>query len=688
MQTLPTPRDNAFNEAKTIARDNGQMGVYEQLVVQYTNPQGEWGHNNIRDLVTLFHMSGQTNEQIYNILYNMGVEKEKAYAAIQEYLPQKNTNEMSVKEQLDFTGQTRSLVDAMDNFKSADNANYNADAVIRTCEAYMNTNKDGFAPSQLAGMAKRMISDLNQFDFIPAVKECINGIEQILIENIMGIEVDSAYSDIANGSQSGMHNGVIDRLKVLKQMNEEDIRKNIIGDDTKEFSTWVPRIHMMLERAEVILGKDEPKEPTLSEKFNLKGKLKAIIEKANVLKTDNSELAVQNIKSICENYLKELYDSSKVSEAQTAAGVLTALAQFEWLDTIKESTKEIYDFLQENYMSFEVGAMITNLQHNNNSSFYSGAIQKLSEIKSLSESEIREQVKYGLESFTWVPQIKYLVETCNSLDGNISNDNNGIITRKYSPVVEHEDSTYFYLSGGVYGIKEHEITAVDPKTMGALFLTLIAVTENFKFNPGSLTYYKAGNAIEYNLSESGVTFKYNHNVIDIKESNDIRNFLLSNGSFRMNETSELDMVVKAYENAASFVELDFVDSISSRTKQGLTTNVIRLGESIYINNINTGMQMNEMIKADSAIQAIELVKEYVNFDISASVFDLLEGEQKEIAIVEAKRNSLFDKIQFLKESRSRIGSLDLKNPEVAEADQLLVEEISKWQGELNNLTEV
>jgi hypothetical protein len=165
MLILPTPRDNAFNEAKTIARDSGKMDIYESLVIQYTNPQGEWGQNNIRDLVTLFHMSGQTNEQIYNILYNMGVDKERAYSAIQTYLPQNNTNEMSVKEQLDFTDKVRNLVDAMNAFKTDDSANYNADNVIRTCESYINTTKDGFSPSQLAGMGKRIISDLNQFDF-------------------------------------------------------------------------------------------------------------------------------------------------------------------------------------------------------------------------------------------------------------------------------------------------------------------------------------------------------------------------------------------------------------------------------------------------------------------------------------------------------------------------------------------
>lgn len=681
---LPTPRDNAFNKAKELARNTGKMDVYESLVIQYTNPQGEWGNNNIRDIITLFHMSGQSDEQIYNILYNMGVEKETAYSAIQQYLPQKNTSEMNVKEQLDFTDKLRNLVDAMNKFKTDDSANYNADAVIRTCESYMSTNKDGATPSILAGMGKRIVSDLNQYDFIPAVKECINGIESSLYENIMGIEIDSAHNELANSAQAGIFSSAINRLKALKEMNEEEIRSNI-NNEMGEFSSWVPRVHTLLERAEVIIGKED-KVMTLSEQFNLKGKLKIIIEKANSIKSENSAVAVNGIKGICESYLKELYGNSHVSEATIAGNVVTALKQFEWLDSIKESNQEIISFLQENYMSFEVDLALRNLQKTSNSTFYEGAVKKLSQIKSLTESEIRESLKYEMDSLTWVPQIKYLVETVNALEGNISEDKNAKITRLYSPIVEHDGSTYFYLSGNVYGINEGEITTIDPRTMGALYLTLIAVTENFKFSSNSMTYYKGANIINFTLTNEGVEFKFNNDIVKIKESNDIRNFLLSNGSFRMNETSELDMIVKAFENASNFVELDFVNSITSRNNSGLTTNVIRIGESIYINKVNTHHRVNEMIKADSATSAIEMVKEFVNYDISASLFDLLQGEQRQHALEEAKRNQLFDRIQFLQEQRSNIASLNSDNVNLKAADQLLVEEVTKYQNELNAMS--
>lgn len=174
--SILSARESAFNDAKALAKQNNKSDLYESLVVQYTNPNGEWGRNNLRDLVMLFHMSGHSPEKIYNILYTMGVEKQEAYFATQTYIPQNNTISMTVnvKEQLDFTDKLRNLIDKMNEHKTDDSANYNQDAVIGVCEAYLSTDKSNLSISQIAEMAKRLVSDLNRFDFITPVRECIN----------------------------------------------------------------------------------------------------------------------------------------------------------------------------------------------------------------------------------------------------------------------------------------------------------------------------------------------------------------------------------------------------------------------------------------------------------------------------------------------------------------------------------
>jgi hypothetical protein len=471
-------------------------------------------------------------------------------------------------------------------------------------------------------------------------------------------------------------------------MNESEIRNNV-NSELRIFESWIPEVGTVLENAQMIEGVDKVnKTKTLSERFNLKGRLKEISENADSMKTDNSLFTMNNVKSICEKYISRIYSQDKsITESQLAVNAITELSQFEWLGFVKESINNIGEFLKENYMSFEVEWALKDLQKNNNRSFYSPAISKLQSIKGLNESEIRENIKYAFDELTWVPHVKRLVETVNALEGNLSNDTEAIVEKKFSPVLEKDGTVYFYLSGAVYGLNENNITMIDPKTMGALYLTLIAVTENFKFGTGTLTRYKGKNVISFELNESGTAFKFNGEVIPVKESNDIRNFLLANGSVKINETSELQMLVKAYENINSFVELDFVQSVASRTKKGVTANVIRVGENVYINRINPAMRMNEMLKAESATEAITLVKEHVNYDISSSLVDLLEGEQKIAAELSAKRDSMFDRIQFLKEQRSKLSIMkNTSNVQVLEeADRLLISEIEKWQTALNEL---
>jgi hypothetical protein len=682
---LPNLRDIAFEDAKRITKDKNKE-LYESLVIQYTNPQHEWGKNNIRDLIVLYHQSGLNREKIYNILYNMGVEKDVAYNAIETYLPQNNNIKMNVDEKLDFTSNVRSLIDSMNSLRTADSVNYNIDGVVATCESYININKQNMTVSDFAGTAKRLVGNLNQYDYIPSVKECIQTIENALHEKVMSIEVDSLHNTLSNSNNKGVYSNAIDRINTLRNMSESDVRKNM-PTELGSFKVWVPQIKTLLEKLNVIEGITEEVDNSLSSRFKLKNRISTLSEKVSSIETENSKFVSNNIKAICEKYSNKLYgNKDAISESAIAFNFISELAPFNWLEIVKESIESIVSFANENFMSFEVDSVLKKLQSNKSTNMYATAIDTLSEIKNLSESEIRESIKYKINGLNWVPEVKYLIEKLNTIENNLSDNTEASIVRKYSPIVENSNGVCFYLSGTTYAINENELVPINPYDLGALYLTLIAVTENFTFGTGRMTYYKGNNVVEFSLNESGsADFKFNGKVVDIKESNDIRNFLLSNGSFRISDTSELDMVTKAYENINSFVELDFVSSINSRQYKDLTVNAIRLGENVYINRINPSSGVNEMIKTTSAIEAIDLVKEYINYDIKSKITDLLEGELKESAILEEKRNQLFDRIQFLKEQRSKISETGVINEGLKSADNLLVSEISKYEKELNNV---
>lgn len=681
-------REDAFVVAKDLARDNDYNDLYESLVLQYTNPKGEWGRNNIRDLVMLFHMSGHSPEKIYNILYTMGIEKQTAYDAIKTYIPQNNTLSMAikVKENLDFTNNLRDLVDSMNEYKTADSSNYNADTVISLCEEYLNTNKENLSVNQVATLAKTLVSNLKPYDFSTSVKECIDIIEKALFENSMSVSVSLLKDTLNRGNHNGAFSNILDRISSLETMNESEIKLNIENElgQFKELSSDVKFVLESIATEEEAEAAEDSL--TLSERFNLKGRLKAIIEAAKEQRTESSAFTMDSVSTICEKYINKLYTEKHVSESTHAGNLISELSQFDWLNFVRESASSIKEFLNENYMSFELKWALNELNLNSNKKFYSEAISKFDNLKDQSEEEIREAIKYGMDSLTWVPYVQRLQKTLSVLEGSLSSNTEAALVKRYSPVIENDGKYYFYLSGNVFQLNENELTLVDPKSLSSLFLTMIAVTENFKFSGGSLTRFKGNNRITFELNENGKTFKFNSTPVEVNESNDIRNFLLGVNAVKINETSELDMIVKAYENIESFVELDFVQSVVSRNNSNVV-NVLRLNENIYINIVNSKNMINEMHKAETANDAIQLVKEYINYDISGSLTDLLEGEAKEAAEIASKRESLFDRIQFLKEQRSKLSFVknSSNNDAINEADLLLVSEIKKWESELSDL---
>lgn len=144
----------------------------------------------------------------------------------------------------------------------------------------------------------------------------------------------------------------------------------------------------------------------------------------------------------------------------------------------------------------------------------------------------------------------------------------------------------------------------------------------------------------------------------------------------------MDMVVAAYESADKFVELDFVQSIQPRNAKGVVANIMRIGENVYINKINTSMNVNEFAKAENATKAVQIIKEFVGYDISNTIEDLLAEDVIATRALNVKKNDLLDKISFLKEQKSMLSQQDALNESIAGANKLITEEIEKFQKSL------
>ena len=99
------------------------------------------------------------------------------------------------------------------------------------------------------------------------------------------------------------------------------------------------------------------------------------------------------------------------------------------------------------------------------------------------------------------------------------------------------------------------------------------------------------------------------------------------------------------------------------------------------------MKLNEMIKINTATETVDIVKEFINFDISPILSEKLIAENNEKAIEESKRKDLTDSISFLEEKKSEVEAAIKKlgeTEELTEALNLLAEELKGKEKELAN----
>ncbi len=422
---------------------------------------------------------------------------------------------------------------------------------------------------------------------------------------------------------------------------------------------------------------------TIQEKLDLRGKIEKLHEEISSFKTRNQDY-VTSIKNICERYLKDC-DTHHPSTFTRA--MISELNNYNWMSPVESFVSSVEKSMADNTISVQVNEAYTTLFNNPQAKFYANAITELGNVRNKSEEELRAELAYGMNEHFWIPQVKAIVESIESLNGKMTSTSDGIVTKKYSPILETKDGLAVHISGKIYAINEHTIEEL-VYTMPELYLTMIAVEENCTFVDGNtLSYSKGSHLFEFSNGEEGTVFKHNDKLVEFKDESQLRTYLAHCGAFTINEANTMNMLAVAYNHVADFVELDFVQSIKSPIHEGVEVNVVTLGDNVFINRINPSMNVNEMVKVESGNKAVELVKEYVNYDISLSVKGLLEGEAKVEAQFEEAKTKIVDKINFLKEKKAEIMDKDQELDAIKEAAAMIQGEINKAESELNKLVD-
>ena len=364
-----------------------------------------------------------------------------------------------------------------------------------------------------------------------------------------------------------------------------------------------------------------------------------------------------------------------------ARNLYTRLSQNTWLNPISELREYIMESYNNSKWYFRISESIerTGMQKGK-------LIESLNSdlVSLLNESDVKSKFAIIAARHPWSMDTKAIVNEMNAEDQKVASTANGKVVKILSPVLESENGLTFQLHGKNYtydGKTITEATVTDPR-----FFDVSEGLKMFSRNGDILSLYgDNGKTLEYNITEGtllmGKINLSNVSIIELKES-----LLATNFSGYRNQWQN-DKICKFFESVDLVCELDDFTTIQNQEFTDVFLTMIGVQEGIYINKVNPGMRLNEMIKLNTATETVDIVKEFINFDISPILSERLLAENNEKAIKESKRKDLTDSLSFLEEKKLEVKAAIKvlgETEELSEALDLLDEELRGKEKELAN----
>lgn len=247
---------------------------------------------------------------------------------------------------------------------------------------------------------------------------------------------------------------------------------------------------------------------------------------------------------------------------------------------------------------------------------------------------------------------------------------------KLSPLFAINNGHIFHSNGKNFSIVNDVIE--EAETVPAEFAALVQALKTFTITESEIIWHKGITKISYNLNEN----KYFVGKTEIATTDTLKNFLFAAGIIRIEETNLANSFSYLAENISKIISIDFVESI----KEGnISIDVLRAGDNIYISRINEANRIYKFFKANNANSALEYIAEQTGVNHLDLIADLLEGAAAESASIRAEIFEKRDLIAFLKENKEKLANADRSIFEIKEANNLINEEIIKFETEIKEL---
>jgi len=394
-------------------------------------------------------------------------------------------------------------------------------------------------------------------------------------------------------------------------------------------------------------------------------------------------------KGVEQNRARHIATASTLSEAKTQIAdsyllgriailesAMKELNSYSWMPQIKTFITEGQAFIKANQTYILIESVIRDLELDRNKAYYTKAINSLREASNAENPTFA--VVEGLETEVWIPIVKRLYEYCSSQKGEVNGQNPNFKVQKiYSPIEVIDENTFaFYSSGKFLEIKGNTISE-SAFAGNNDFNSLVKITESAKFGDNQMRMYPNPNSV------LDITFGETPKVTlngQVVESTSLATQLVTSGFVRFNEQDKLALIQRAVSEGAKVKELDFGYKVTSSVFEGLSVSIFNVEDRVFVQKINKGMKENSIVEASSANEAVEMVKDFMNYDITESLSHLVENEKAEISRKNAELGKVESRIKFIIEKLADIDAAERtlgKSEFIDQAKSLLESQIKE-----------
>lgn len=272
----------------------------------------------------------------------------------------------------------------------------------------------------------------------------------------------------------------------------------------------------------------------------------------------------------------------------------------------------------------------------------------------------------------------------------MAKDNTCSINRIYSPIHLAENAEYFVANNKTFKKSGDSISIVDLVEMQSLPTSFYATAqalqlENVVIANGEIKIYAGDKKIVINEENGVPSVSINGNKV---RTADIHRVYLASGVFKMNESESIKAINAIVENWNTIFEIDFAKTILSKANQTKKATVFFVGENIFVSKEDKLMNEDVFYPNCTAVQAKNIVMEYMKFDISSAFSNLLNEEEKLLKQSQDIKEEYIKAIDILasrKQMLEKMGTEITSNEGVKELINILDEELAILKSEYSNL---